>query len=152
MAWLTPTMVVGCCVRLGQRSRRWADGSRMPAIHQTEPKSYRERMPHRLHRRPLFLHYRYAAEEPAQVHRSHRGRKPNPIHPLGWKRLLNLERNNAFTHQGGLCDPLAPPAWQFFLSRRCSPCFPSKGKLSPNSPILTTLQTFRWASTGNQCF
>lgn len=56
-------------------------------------------MLHRHHRRSLLLHYRYAAEEPAQVHRSHRGRELKPIQPRGWKRRLNLEMNNACTHR-----------------------------------------------------
>lgn len=87
--FITPTLVVGCCVSPEQRSRsrKWADGSRTAAVHQTDPKGSGERMPHRHHRRPLLLHYRYAAEELAQVHRSHRGRE---------LKLLNVEMNNSF--------------------------------------------------------
>lgn len=74
-------LVVGRGVGLGSRSRRWADGSRSSAVRQTEPEGCRERTPHCLHRRPLLLHDRLAAEEPAQVHRSHRGRELMPAHP-----------------------------------------------------------------------
>lgn len=93
--FLTPTLVVGCCVSPEQRSRsrKWAVGSRTAAVHQTDPKGSRERMPHRHHRRPLLLHDRYAAEELAQVHRAHRGRE---------LKLRSLEMNNVFPHLGFL--------------------------------------------------
>lgn len=99
-------LVVGRCVWPGARSWRCADGSRPPAVHQTEPKACKEWTPHCLYRRPLLLHDRHAAEEPAQVHWSHRGREIIPIHTLWtgkWTLIL------------GQSGPIAPSACGLIL-------------------------------------
>lgn len=132
------SLTVGRGVGPGSRSRRWADGSRPRGARQTEPEGCRERTAHCLHRRPLVLHDRHAAEEPAQVHRSHRGRELPPAPPP-------LHGNNALSSCSS-CGPIAPSAGALtrcFLRHRCSPCSPSRGKPWPSSPVPSTLQTSR---------
>lgn len=126
--FLTPTLVVGCCVSPEQRSRsrKWADGSRTAAVHQTDPEGSRERMPHRHHRRPLLLHYRYAAEELAQVHRSHRGREP---------KLLNLEMNNVFP----------PPG--FFMWSYGAPCL----RINPQTVVFSAIDVLHVSPAEESC-
>lgn len=79
------------------------------------------------------------------------------IGPIEVGSLCPHTHNSTWTMLWAQCGPMAPSAGvltsaRCFLCHRCSPCSPSRGKPSPNSPVPSTLQTSRWASTGNHCF